>query len=74
MDVRFLSGKGYHIDARLPQNNGSGAEGVGPGRTDPLLFPDLSLTVIKLLGEGEYTAELPGDKAPGQGGLLPISI
>jgi VacB/RNase II family 3'-5' exoribonuclease len=36
---------------------------------DPLRFPDLSLTVIKLLGAGEYTAELPGDTAPGHFGL-----
>jgi exoribonuclease-2 len=36
---------------------------------DPLRFPDLSLTVIKLLGSGEYIAELPGEDAPGHFGL-----
>ncbi len=36
---------------------------------DPLRFPDLSLSVIKLLGAGEYIAELPGDTAPGHFGL-----
>lgn len=38
-------------------------------RKDPLRFPDLSLTVVKLLGSGEYVAEPPGGEAPGHFGL-----
>ena len=38
-------------------------------KKDPVTFPDLSLSVIKLLGAGEYMAEKPDDEAPGHFGL-----
>jgi VacB/RNase II family 3'-5' exoribonuclease len=36
---------------------------------DPLRFPDLSLAVIKLMGAGEYIAELPQEDVSGHFGL-----
>lgn len=36
---------------------------------DPEGFPELSLSVVKLLGSGEYTVDLPGQPSPGHFGL-----
>jgi exoribonuclease-2 len=38
-------------------------------RTQPDRFADLSLTIIKLLGSGEYVVDLPGQDPPGHFGL-----
>lgn len=57
---------------RLPDNPDSKAleEFLIKEKTaDPLRFPDLSLTVVKLLGAGEYIATLPGAIAPEHFGL-----
>src|ERR1700722_19199770 len=38
-------------------------------QADPTHFPDLSLSIVKLLGRGEYELDLPGQKVPGHFGL-----
>lgn len=36
---------------------------------DPVAFPDLSLTIVKLIGSGEYAVEVPGGEKIGHFGL-----
>ena len=38
-------------------------------QADPLRFPDLSLTIVKLMGSGEYAVDLPGAEPAGHFGL-----
>jgi exoribonuclease-2 len=56
----------------LPSHPDSGALDqflVSEKAKDPDRFPDLSLSIIKLLGAGEYVVELPGENASGHFGL-----
>lgn len=38
-------------------------------QVDPVRFPDLSLSVVKLLGSGEYALDVPGQTSAGHFGL-----
>lgn len=42
---------------------------VNQKEANPLTYPDLSLTIIKLLGNGEYRVAIPGKATPGHFGL-----
>ncbi len=57
---------------QLPQGPDSRALALflaGQRAADPVRFPDLSLTVIKLMGKGEYVVETPEEKTIGHFGL-----
>jgi exoribonuclease-2 len=60
------------LGTRLPPQPDAGALGAFLAqrrREDPARFPDLSLSVVKLLGSGEYDLEVPGEEQPGHFGL-----
>lgn len=60
------------LGEKLPQRPDSAALEAFLERrqeVDPLRFPDLSLSVVKLMGSGEYAVELPGDEPVGHFGL-----
>jgi len=61
-----------HVGERLPREPDARALEaflVKRREADPLRFPDLSLSVVKLLGKGEYVLEHPGGRSGGHFGL-----
>ena len=57
---------------RLPSTPDAGALDAFLTRrraVDPVHFPDVSLSVVKLLGSGEYALEVPGQRSEGHFGL-----
>jgi hypothetical protein len=60
------------LGERLPPEPSAPALQAFLGRrrqADPARFADVSLSVVKLLGSGEYAVELPGGQADGHFGL-----
>jgi VacB/RNase II family 3'-5' exoribonuclease len=55
---------GYHLPER-PDAAALDAFLESRRTADPQRFPDLSLSVVKLLGRGEYSLDLPGQPATG---------
>ena len=66
--VDIASKQGFKLP---PEPDAKALEGflVAAKAKDPLRFPDLSLSVIKLMGPGEYVLEPPGGISPGHFGL-----
>jgi VacB/RNase II family 3'-5' exoribonuclease len=66
--VVLAAGLGESLPAR-PDGQALGAFLTRRRRADPLRFPELSLSVVKLLGRGEYVLERPGQAPEGHFGL-----
>jgi len=66
--VSLAADFGYHLPGE-PDSIGLSKFLAKRRAADPVAFPDLSLSVIKLLGAGEYVVELPGQEPPGHFGL-----
>ncbi|HEV7505423.1 MAG TPA: RNB domain-containing ribonuclease [Thermoanaerobaculia bacterium] len=66
--VELASGLGAHLPAE-PDSRALNEFLEQRHQQDPLRFPDLSLSVIKLLGPGEYMVDPPGGDPPGHFGL-----
>ena len=66
--VEFAGERGFKLP-KVPSSTALEEFLVSAKATDPLRFPDVSLSVIKLLGRGEYVAQLSKDGASGHFGL-----
>jgi VacB/RNase II family 3'-5' exoribonuclease len=67
--IRELAEDHGHALPEAPDARALEAFLVQAREQDPLRFPDLSLSVIKLLGAGEYVVEVPGGTSSGHFGL-----
>ena len=61
--VEIAGEHGFKLPAK-PDSRGLEEFLMKEKAADPLRFPDLSLSIIKLMGPGEYVAEIPGDTTP----------
>lgn len=67
--IRALAEEKGHALPAAPDSHALEQFLVAMRREDPLRFPDLSLSVVKLMGSGEYAVEAPGSKSDGHFGL-----
>jgi VacB/RNase II family 3'-5' exoribonuclease len=66
--VELAKSKGYTLPAE-PDSKALNEVLLAEKQKDPERFPDVSLTVIKLLGPGEYVLVKPNEPSPGHFGL-----
>jgi exoribonuclease-2 len=66
--VEVAKGLGLKLPAE-PDSKALGEFLTGQKKKDPVHFPDLSLTIVKLMGRGEYVLEVPGQAPLGHFGL-----
>ena len=66
--VELAKAKGYTLPAE-PDSKALNDVLLAEKQKDPDHFPDLSLTVIKLMGPGEYVLVKPNEPSPGHFGL-----
>jgi len=66
--VEIANGLGTTLPA-VPDSKALNDFLLAQRKADPVHFPDLSLTVIKLMGPGEYVRLMPGEESPGHFGL-----
>ncbi len=66
--VELAKAKGYTLPAE-PDSKALNEVLLAEKQKDPDHFPDVSLTVIKLLGSGEYVLVKPNEPSPGHFGL-----
>jgi VacB/RNase II family 3'-5' exoribonuclease len=66
--VQLAASKGGHLPPE-PDSKALNDFLIQRRAADPDHFADVSLTVIKLIGRGEYVLERPGEPAPGHFGL-----
>jgi exoribonuclease-2 len=66
--VELAKAKGYTLPAE-PDSKALNDVLLAEKQKDPDHFPDVSLTVIKLLGSGEYVLVKPNEPSPGHFGL-----
>ncbi len=66
--VSVVAGHGTSLPAE-PDSRALAKFLISSKQADPVRFPDVSLSIIKLLGSGDYVVQVPGSESEGHFGL-----